>query len=332
MRRIAPLLLLALSACSGAQTPLDPAGVQSSQLFSIFTIMLWVGGIAYALVLAFVGAAIWRARNVLRRAAPELDPDDRRLSPAFWSWTALVAGGLLVLAGTSFAADWARTRPDGQTMLEIRVTGHQWWWRIEYRDPGSGQWVETANELHLPQGQPVRISLGSADVIHSFWIPNLAGKMDMVPGRVNQITLTPSRTGWFRGQCAEFCGSQHANMALDAYVEAPAAFAAWLAGQRAAAVTPADPAAARGMQIVSEGPCAACHRLRGTPASGRAGPDLTHLASRHAIAAGTLPMTRGAIQGWIAQPRAVKPGTMMPAIALNAADADAVSRYLVTLR
>jgi cytochrome c oxidase subunit 2 len=214
----------------------------------------------------------------------------------------------------------------------VRVTGHQWWWRIQYRDPASGGWIETANELHLPAGRTARIALGSADVIHSFWVPNVAGKMDVIPGRTNVIDVSPHRIGWFRGQCAEFCGAQHAHMAFDVKVESPAEFAAWLASQARPATPPADPAMARGMAVVTGGQCAMCHVVRGTAAVGRAGPDLTHVGARRSIAAGTLPMSRGAMQGWIAQPQALKPGTMMPAVSLTPADVDAVSRYLVSLQ
>jgi len=326
---LTPLLL---TACSGAQTPLNPAADQSQHLFSLFGLMLVVCGIMYTLVIAFLGSTIWRARRVIERADPNLTPQDRGLGRGLRGWAVLMVAGLLLLTGASFAADWALQRTERQASLDVRVTGHQWWWRIEYRDPASGTWVETANELHLPLGRTTLVRLGSADVIHSFWVPNVAGKMDVVPGRINQVALTPRRLGWFRGQCAEFCGAQHAHMAFDVKVETPDAFAAWLAHQRSPAAAASDPVLARGMQVVSEGACASCHRLRGTAAAGRAGPDLTHLAGRRMLAAGTLPMTRGAIQGWIAQPRALKPGTMMPPIALSASDADAVSRYLVSLQ
>lgn len=213
----------------------------------------------------------------------------------------------------------------------VRVTGHQWWWRIQYRDPTSGRWIETANELHLPRDTTTRVSLGAADVIHSFWVPNVAGKIDMIPGRRNLIDLTPRREGWFRGQCAEFCGTQHAHMAFDVKVESPAAFRVWLAGQAAPASPDGGDTAVPGARVFA-GPCATCHAIRGTAANGRAGPDLTHVAARRSIAAGTLAMTRGNLQGWIAQPQAIKPGTGMPAVPLTPADADAVARYLAGLR
>lgn len=333
MKRFACVIAFgALAACGGPQTPLDPAGDQSQHLFSLLTLMLWVCGIAYALVLAFLAWSIWRARRVIGRPDPATHPRDRLLGRSLWVWAGLMSAGLVLLTAASFVADHAMTLEQRQASLEVRVTGHQWWWRIEYRDPASGGWIETANELHLPRGTTVRVLLGSADVIHSFWVPNVSGKIDLVPGRINQVALTPRRLGWFRGQCAEFCGAQHAHMAFDVLVETPEQFAAWLAGQRRPAQAPSDPVLARGMAVVTQGACASCHRLRGTPAAGRAGPDLTHLASRRMLAAGTLPMTRGDLQGWIAQPRALKPGTMMPPVALSAEDADAVSRYLVSLQ
>ncbi len=171
-------------------------------------------------------------------------------------------------------------------------------------------------------------------MIHSFWVPNVAGKMDVIPGRINVLDLTPRRPGWFRGQCAEFCGLQHAHMALDVKVEPETEFRRWLAEQAgpAPAAQPADPTLSRGQKVLTQGACAVCHTVRGTPSAGRVGPDLTHIASRRSIAAGLAPFSRGALQGWIAQPNALKPGTMMPAVPLSPADADAVASYLATLR
>jgi cytochrome c oxidase subunit 2 len=238
---------------------------------------------------------------------------------------------LTVLIVASFMADRKLADARSAEALQVRVTGHQWWWRLEYRDPATGAWIETANELHLPVGRTIRIELGSADVIHSFWVPNVAGKMDLIPGRINVIDITPRRAGWFRGQCAEFCGVQHAHMAFDVKVETQAEFDAWLAHQASAAAPSQDPVLARGA-LVFDTKCSACHVVRGARATGRAGPDLTHIGSRRSIAAGTLPFSRGGLQGWIAQPQALKPGTMMPAVSLEPADADAVARYLESLK
>jgi cytochrome c oxidase subunit 2 len=332
MRRLAvTCVALATSGCVGRQNVLDPASDQASTLHGLLGLVLVVCGIAYVLVLLFLGWAIWRARRRLP-AEVDLAPDDSGLRLSLGAWAAVMAVGLVVLAGASFLVDRALAKPGGSGPADIRVTAQQWWWRLEYRDPADGHWIETANELHLPLGRPARIEIRSADVIHSFWIPNLSGKIDMVPGRVNQLTITPRRLGWVRGQCAEFCGLQHAKMALDVKVETPEAFAAWLSAQALPAAAPEDATAARGRALITSGSCAGCHAIRGSAASARPGPDLTHVGSRQSLAAGTLPMSRGALMGWIVQPQALKPGAEMPATGLSPADALAVVSYLETLR
>jgi cytochrome c oxidase subunit 2 len=331
MKRVAVFILVtALAGCAGAQTPLAPAGDQADALHQLFVLMIVVLALIYLLVIGSLGWTLLRAR----RARPVQHADtgvDRHLDRGVWVAAVAIVAGLTVLIVGSFLADRALFSTRAQDAMQVRVTGHQWWWRIEYRDPASGRLVETANELHLPRGRTTRVELGSADVIHSFWVPSVAGKLDMIPGRRNQLDLTPRREGWFRGQCTEFCGTQHAHMAFDVKVESPAAFEAWLAAEARPASQAASTKAARGLVVFAQ-TCAACHVIRGTAATGRAGPDLTHIAARRSIAAGTLPMTRGGLQGWIAQPQALKPGTSMPAIPLTPADADAVAHYLATLR
>lgn len=326
-RRLAPLLLLLLLAtgCEGAQTALDPAGEQAAHLHGLLGLMLWICGAAYLLVLAFLGWALWRAHQA---AAGE----PRFLRPGLVTWALLVTAGLATLATASFLVDRALAAGRQRDALEVRVTAQQWWWRIAYRDPASGAWIETANELHLPEGVTARIELAAADVIHSFWIPNLGGKQDVIPGRVNRIELTPRRSGWYRGQCAEFCGLQHALMGLDVRVEPPAEFAAWLAAQAAPAPRPAEETLLRGQALLENGACGACHTVRGTTAAGRAGPDLTHVGTRRSLAAGRLVNNRGNMQGWIVNPEPLKPGTLMPAVGLPPGDADALARYLTWLR
>lgn len=333
MKRIGLASAFVLGGCSGPQSPLNPAGAQAGSVFSLFGIMLIVCGAMYLLVLGVLTCAIWRKKpRGAERELAESAPADRRLSGGLVAWLITVLFGLTILIVASFFVERDLASARARETLIVRVTGHQWWWRIQYRDPSSGAWVETANELHLPAGRTARIELGSADVIHSFWVPNVAGKMDVIPGRANSIDVTPRRTGWFRGQCAEFCGLQHAHMAFDVKVESQAEFAAWLTAQKGGAPAPSDPRLMRGMQIIVGGQCAMCHVIRGTTADGRAGPDLTHIGSRRSIAAGTLSMSRGALQGWITQPQAIKPGTMMPPVSLAPADADAAARYLEALK
>ena len=295
--------------------------------------MIIVCGFMYLLVMAVLVIAMRRGRLRRRLAAdPAISPEDSGPNRTLLVWVALIVAGLTTLIVGSFLADRTIVKARARDALEVRVTGHQWWWRIEYRDPASGRWIESANELHLPLGRTTRVTLGSADVVHSIWVPNVAQKLDMIPGRRNLLDLTPTRAGWFRGQCAEFCGAQHAHMALDVKVESPQDFDAWLAAQASPATAPTDPIATRGMAVVTGGACAMCHVVRGTAAAGKAGPDLTHFGARRSVAAGTLTMSRGAVQGWIAQPQALKPGSMMPAVPLSPADADAVSRYLLELK
>jgi cytochrome c oxidase subunit 2 len=202
---------------------------------------------------------------------------------------------------------------------------------VEYLDPDPSRNFVTANELHLPVDRPVRIELASNDVIHSLWIPVLAGKEDLIPGRRNVLTLTPRRTGTYRGQCAEFCGLQHAHMALDVQVEDARVFATWYAHQLQPAPTPASATAQAGQRIFSSTACALCHAVAGTDAGGRTGPDLTHLASRRTLAAGTLPLDRTRMAAWILDPQRYKPGTNMPKVPMQPRELDAVVDYLMEL-
>jgi cytochrome c oxidase subunit 2 len=192
--------------------------------------------------------------------------------------------------------------------------------------------VTTANEIHIPVGRPVRFNLFSNDVIHSLWIPNLQGKIDLVPGRLNELWLRADRPGVFRGQCAEFCGLQHAKMALVVVAESSDDFERWLAGNRAPAPAPVTPEQQRGKDVVERGPCAMCHNITGTLAGGRSAPDLTHVASRSTIGAGSVPNTRGYLAGWIADPQHIKPGNRMPSPGLRDEELQAVLAYLETLK
>jgi cytochrome c oxidase subunit 2 len=330
-----PALVLLATACGGGpQSALDPAGDQAGHLHGLLGLMLWVCGGIYLLVLGFL---LWSIRRSLRNGgaagAPTATGMEQGLGAGLSLWAGIVVVGLITLATASFLVDraLAAARAD-RAAIAIRITAHQWWWRIEYRDPVTGTAIETANELHLPANRTARIELHAADVIHSFWVPNLGGKLDVIPGRVNLLDVTPRRVGWYRGQCAEFCGLQHALMALDVRVAPEEEFAAWLAAQGVPAAAAEDAVLARGRAVLEGGSCAACHTVRGTAAAGQAGPDLTHVGSRRSIAAGWLPNNRGNLHGWILNPDALKPGTSMPATELAPADADALARYLEWLR
>jgi cytochrome c oxidase subunit 2 len=216
--------------------------------------------------------------------------------------------------------------------LTIEVTGKQWWWEVRYLDSAPNRIVRTANELHLPVGQRVRLRLRSQDVIHSFWVPGLQGKIDMIPGRTNTFWLQADSAGAWRGQCAEFCGMQHAKMAFVVVAHSPDEFARWLERERAPAPEPRDSAGHAGRQAFLSSGCVLCHTVRGTSAQATAGPDLTHVASRRTLAAGELPNTRGNLFGWIANPQALKPGTKMPAVPMTRDQLHAITDYIGSLR
>ncbi len=209
----------------------------------------------------------------------------------------------------------ALLQPAPEGSLKIGVSGEQWWWRVIYQPPG-GNPVVLANEIRLPLGEPVEFSLASPDVIHSFWIPSLAGKMDMIPGRVTRLALTPTRTGVFRGACAEYCGTSHALMSFDVVVYEKPLFERWLAHQQTPAAEPSGAAQAHGRELFLANGCGACHTVRGTPAKGVIGPDLTHVGSRLSIGAGALANTRDGLVRWIARTDHVKPAVIMPAFGM----------------
>jgi cytochrome c oxidase subunit 2 len=215
--------------------------------------------------------------------------------------------------------------------MRVRVTGHQWWWEIEYLDATPADRIRTANELHIPAGRPVTLELISDDVIHSFWVPSLQGKRDLLPGYANNLQVQASRPGRYRGECAEFCGWQHAHMAFVVHAHEPEAFVRWQREQRRPAREPVSPEQVRGREVFLGSTCAQCHAIRGTDAAAMLGPDLTHLASREQIAAGTLPNDAANLSAWILDPRRFKPGTTMPPAQLSAQDLGALVAYLSSL-
>jgi cytochrome c oxidase subunit 2 len=254
------------------------------------------------------------------------------LRTALIAWGALVAAGLVFLAVASFFTDRSMASSAAHEKLSITLTANQWWWDVQYNSSDASKTLRTANELHLPVGVPVRIILHSNDVIHSFWVPSLAGKQDLIPGRETDITIVPQKIGIYRGQCAEFCGVQHAHMALVVNVDSYADFIKWWDHQLQPAAVPNNPLTLAGYGYVTQGQCSTCHAIGGTPASATVGPDLTHFASRRSIAAGTMPMSTGNIYGWVEDPQSIKPGNHMPTIGMEPKDLHAVVAYLETLK
>jgi cytochrome c oxidase subunit 2 len=310
---------------NGIQSAADPAGAHAAITSDLFGLFLGVTGLFFLLVLIFLGWAVWRKDRGSQ--------SEQRLRLTVAGWAGLITLGLFVLTIGSYFADRSLAFAGaGQPPVRIQVTAQQWWWQVDYQDAVPSNNFATANEIHIPVGRPVHIELVSDDVIHSLWIPNLAGKQDLIPGRPADLDLLPRRTGHFRAQCAEFCGLQHAHMALDVIVDTPEQYAAWKAKSLQPAPPPQTPEQRRGYAVVTGLQCAACHAITGTPAYGTVGPDLTRVGSRATLAAAELPNARAWLERWIADPQAIKPGNRMPKVPMSSADLHAVSAYLETLQ
>jgi cytochrome c oxidase subunit II len=317
----ATALALCTSGCQGSQSALDPKGPYAQRIYELWNVMFIVSIVVMTVVVGLVVCAI-----VLPRSATN---EQRRLRWVLVGTLVTVAILIGLVAYNTRVANAIAEHPDDP--LQIRVVGRQWWWDITYLSAFEHEQVRTANELTLPAGRPVRVTLESADVIHSFWVPNLHGKRDAIPGRTNYLWFRADTPGVYRGQCGEFCGLQHAKMAFVVNVVPPAEFDAWLARERRIAVTPASELARQGQEVFLQA-CATCHEVRGTVARAKVGPDLTHLATRKTIAAGTLPNGRGSLGGWILDPQHVKPGSYMPPVELDAERVHVLLHYLETLR
>ena len=309
------------------QSIIHPAGVQAERISHLWWTMFWICTVVWVLVAIAALIAIRRGRTA---AAAETSPSTITRNVAIAggvSFAALVAL-LFQSVVTGRALDTLRT-PDA---LRIQVTGSQWWWDVQYDNPIPSLRVTTANEIHIPVGRPVVFSLLSTDVIHSLWIPNLQGKIDLVPGRRNELWLRADKPGVYRGQCAEYCGLQHAKMAFVVVAEPSDQFERWLAGNRAPAAVPPTPEQRRGKAIVEGGSCAMCHNIAGTLAGARTAPDLTHVATRSTLAAGSVPNMRDYLNAWLTDPQAIKPGNRMPAPGLRDDERQAVLAYLESLK
>ena len=305
-----------LAACSPEQSALHPAGEDAAERADLFWFMTAGGALIWCIIM---GAAIYAVVGRKR-------PRSERFADRF-----VLVGGVifptvglaaLLVFGLALLPDWAEAdAPD----LRVHVVAEQFWWRLGY-EAEDGSRVVTANEVHLPVGANVEFALTSTDVIHSFWIPSLGGKMDAIPGRTNLLRLTPTKAGVYRGVCAEFCGPSHALMAFPVVVHEPADFAAWLDAQH-------GPAMADGADTFLAAGCGACHVVRGISEAGSVGPDLTHFASRRSIGAGTLELTKANLEDWLVAPDHIKPGVRMPSFAtLPDAERAAIVDFLLELK
>ena len=337
-RRAFALACLLRAVAARAQSPTSIFAPAATPARSVFDLSMLVLSICLGIFLIVGGLLAYAMIRYRRRR------DDSQREPAQvygsnqieLSWTVipiLIVVMLFLSTTRVILGTQAISKP--ANALDVTVIGHQFWW--EYRYPGLG--VVTANELHIPVGDPAHptatyLTMSSADVSHSFWVPRLAGKMDVIPNRVNVMWLDPQQAGLYLGQCAQYCGTQHAKMLLRVYAESPEDFEAWAAKQKQPARTDfaGNPAAAEGQRVFLSNACINCHAVAGTPATGRFGPDLTHLASRDTIASGAVVNNAANLRQWVDNPDSLKPGALMPSMHLNARDLDAITAYLSELK
>lgn len=313
-------------ALSGWPPPvLDPAGPAAAPvtllawaLLGVFALVM--GVVIVALILGVWGGERWK----------------RRLGGVRLVWIGGLAFPVIVLSallvwGLGLTSSLS-SRITGEEP-RIRVVGEMWWWRVSYLDGNGSEIIQSANELRIPVGEPVVLELQSADVIHSFWVPRLSGKLDLIPGRTNLLRLQADEPGQFGGQCAEYCGGPHALMGFVVIAMPRAEYDLWLAESRGPAASPADAQALRGMQVFEASGCGACHAVRGTPSNGAAGPDLTRIGERVTIGAGILPNNRGTLAAWVADSQTIKPGNRMPSYeTLSGDELQDLSAYLESLQ
>ncbi|HET9728162.1 MAG TPA: cytochrome c oxidase subunit II [Acidimicrobiia bacterium] len=312
--------------CAGGSTPssLDGAGSESSRVAGVWWLAFGLGAAVYAIV---AGLVVFGA---LRNGSAEVDAPRRQRERVV-----IAVGGVLIpffillfLAGVTVNATAHLRKAAPSNSVQIEVTGKRWWWQVRY--PALG--IDTANEIHIPVGQPVHFTLKSDNVIHSFWVPQLAGKEDMIPGQTNELTFTANRPGKYRGLCAEYCGTEHAKMLLFVIAQPASDFTTWVAHEKALLTGPTSEETAAGQQVFEREACAGCHTIRGTSATGTIGPNLSDVGSRSTIAAGWLENTPENLASWIDDAQKIKPGSLMPPIALSDRDLSAIVAYLESLK
>jgi cytochrome c oxidase subunit II len=325
-----PLLLL--TGCSGAQHALDPAGPAAARIAGLWWEMFILASIITIVVLVILSIAVQRGR---RRHQGDSDAGTIDGAKLVWAGGVIVplvvVFYLVVQTGVVGTAVYRQPLPAADEHLVVEVVGHMFWWEVRYPQLG----ITTANEIYIPAGENILVRVTSPDVIHSFWVPRLHGKIDMVPGRTNSIWLRSEEPGLFRGQCAEYCGAGHALMAFWVEAMRPTEFAAWVQTRRAAPTPLLDPTLQRGEEVFFAWGCANCHATRGAPLPeplGSVGPDLSDFGRRRTIAAGTRPNNPGTLAAWIVNPQRIKPGSRMPATHLDGESLQALVSYLGSLR
>ena len=322
--------------CGGRQSAVDAAGIQAERLESLWWLFFYVCGAVYVIVMAVLLTVFFRNQRAGSDSAPDLSPNEAREGRAGYTIKGAVAITLVVLFALMFISFRTgraiSTLQQADSPLSIKITGNQWWWNVEYQNAIPSNNITTANELHLPVGRPVKVELQSNDVIHSIWLPNMHGKKDLVPNYPTMFYFRPDKVGTYWGQCAEFCGYQHAKMRFIVVVETPEEFDAWISAQQQTPPPPTDAVQQHGQQIFLTSVCTQCHTVQGTNANARVGPNLTHVASRQYIAAGSLQNTRDHLRSWITDPQAIKPGIRMPMNTYSDGDLDALVSYIESLK
>jgi len=338
LRGFLVLATIMLNGCGGLQSAINPAGPQANHISKLWWLMFYVSAAVFVLVMIFLFLAIAAGRRhaALADNAPELMPSsesERKKHNLVVSATVLTTVILFIFLLESFLVGRGLTAELAHKQgVVIEVTGHQWWWEVRYLNVDAGSIFTTANEIHIPVGVPVTFSLKASDVVHSFWVPNLTGKKDLIPGKLSTIWLQADRADLYRGQCAEYCGYQHAHMALWVFAEPPEQFNSWLQTQIQSAVQPANDLQKHGQQVFLSSACVMCHAINGTPAGSNIGPNLTHLASRNTIAAATMENTRDHLRQWVTDSQQIKPGNRMPPNNLSPDDLRALLDYLQSLK
>jgi cytochrome c oxidase subunit 2 len=316
------------------QNMLDAAGVQAGHIADLWWVMVAVCTVVFVAVVAAMLWAVWRSPRSEAATPPDLSSLHKKDKPAgFVVWTAVIVSALALIAliGASAATDRRLLDMPLANGLNIELTANQFWWEVNYDPQDPQRRFSTANEIHIPVGRPIVMTLKSNDVIHSFWVPNLHGKKDLIPGRTATVQFRADQPGVYRGQCAEFCGFQHAKMALLVVADTADDYEKWAAQQRAPASEPKGDAA-KGREVFLSKPCLMCHTIAGTPAHARHAPDLTHVAARKTLAAGALDNSPENLGKWIQDPQAIKPGSNMPTIPLAEGELKALLAYLETLQ
>ncbi|HSM57776.1 MAG TPA: cytochrome c oxidase subunit II [Candidatus Sulfomarinibacteraceae bacterium] len=318
------LLLLLLSGCvENRANMLNAAGPAAARINVLWWLMFGLGALVYLAVMAYMLLALFRRRGSLEDAPQPAEG----ANIVVWGGAIIPALILIGVFGATVYTMDALREPHIPDDMVVEVVGHQWWWEVRYPQ----QQITTANEIIIPAGRPVAFKLTSNDVIHSFWVPELHGKLDLLPEKVNTFWLQADEPGVYLGECAEFCGVQHTKMQFLVIAVGDDEFRDWTEQMAQPAPEPAGELARRGQQVFLDSSCIYCHAVQGTDATGALGPDLTHLASRRTLAAGTVPNTRGNLAGWIVDPQSIKPGSLMPPTTLSGPDLQALLAYLETL-